>query len=356
MTKIYGWTHERQQDFAPFSDLGLVPARVIVQQRELWHVLGLDGQTFDASIAGKFRHEADIGNFPVAGDWVGLDVQGDSARIQCVLPRYGTFVRKAAGEGSLPQVVGANIDLAFLVCALNEDFNPRRLERYIALSQSAKIEALIVLTKADLVADTTPFLDALDLVAMGVSVVPVSSVTGLGLPALNKWLVPGHTVALLGSSGAGKSTLLNALAEDDVMATADIRAADGRGRHTTTHRELVVLPNGALILDSPGMRELGLWDGADGLEATFTDIEDLANTCRFGDCHHGKEPDCAVVAALESGALDPKRWASYQKLKREIAFEQAKGDPLLRLENKKMWKRRNANYLTQMRLRDRFNG
>jgi ribosome biogenesis GTPase / thiamine phosphate phosphatase len=355
LTKIYGWTHERQQSFVPFSDIGWVPARVVTQQRELWHVLTLDSQAFDAGLAGKFRHEAKIGDFPVAGDWVALEVQGSSARIHSVLPRYGTFVRKAAGEANMPQVVGANIDLALLVCALNEDFNPRRLERYIALSQSANIAPLIVLSKADLVSDAAPYFDALDKVAAGVSVLPVSSVTGLGLAALNKWLVSGHTVALLGSSGAGKSTLLNALAGADIMPTADIREGDGRGRHTTTHRELVVLPSGVLILDNPGMRELGLWDGASGVKTTFSDIEGLAAMCRFGDCQHGKEPNCAIVAALETGALNTRRWASYQKLKREIAYEEAKGDPLLRMENKKMWKRRTADHLVQVRMRDRFN-
>jgi ribosome biogenesis GTPase / thiamine phosphate phosphatase len=336
--------------------MGLIPARIVIQQRELWHVQTLDGQTFDASLIGKFRHEAQQGDFPVAGDWVTLEVLGSNARIRHVLPRQGILVRKAAGSGALPQVIAANIDLGLVVCALNEDFNPRRLERYIALCRSGKIEPLIVLTKSDLVTDLEPFLSALDQVARSTTIIIVSAVSGNGMSKLRPWLVSGHTAALLGSSGAGKSTLLNALVGHDAMATSDIRASDGRGRHTTTHRELVTLDGGAMILDSPGMRELALWEGAEGVSAAFEDVEALASQCRFANCQHETEPDCAVQDALQTGDLDPKRWAAFLKLSRELAYEKAKGDPVLQAQNKKIWKQRNANYLASVRLRDRNSG
>jgi ribosome biogenesis GTPase / thiamine phosphate phosphatase len=355
LKNTYGWTPERQQEFTPFSALGLVPARIVIQHRELWQVLTLDGQTFEARLIGKFRHGAQAGDYPVAGDWVAVDVLGSSARIHAVLPRKGTLVRKSSGNNALPQVIGANIDLGLLVCALNEDFNPRRLERYIALCRSGKIEPLIVLTKSDLVGEIEPYLIALDQVAKGIAIVPVSSVSGDGLDQLRRWLIAGHTAALLGSSGAGKSTLLNALAEEEKMTTSHIRANDGRGRHTTTHRELITLNTGAMIIDSPGMRELGLWEAADGVSTTFEDVESLTGMCRFADCQHTTEPDCAIRSALETGALDPSRWTSFLKLNRELAFENAKGNPVLQAQNKKMWKRRNANYVATVRFRHTFN-
>jgi ribosome biogenesis GTPase / thiamine phosphate phosphatase len=332
--------------------MGLVPARIVIQQRELWHVLTLDGQAFGASLVGRFRHEAGQGDFPVAGDWVALEVSATSARIHHVLPRQGILVRKAAGSGALPQVIAANIDLGLLVSALNEDFNPRRLERYIAMCRSGSIEPIIVLTKSDLADDLEPFLSALDQVASNLTIIAVSALTGAGLVKLKSWLVSGHTAALLGSSGAGKSTLLNALAGHDVMATSDVRASDGRGRHTTTHRELVTLANGAMVLDSPGMRELALWEGGEGVNAAFEDVEALAGLCRFADCQHETEPDCAIRTALETGGLEPPRWAAFLKLSREQAYEKAKGDPLLQAQNKKMLKQRNANYIAMMRLRN----
>jgi ribosome biogenesis GTPase / thiamine phosphate phosphatase len=352
---IYGWTHERQQQFAPLFELGLVPARVIAQQRQRWHLVTFDGMACDAQISGKLRHNANAGEFPVVGDWVGIDAHTATPRIQVILARHGTFVRKAAGEAHVPQVVGANIDLALLVCSLNEDFSPRRLERYLALCHACSIPAVIVLTKADLVRDLTSFLEALEQVASGITILSVSALNGDGLPALKKWLAPGSTAALLGSSGAGKSTLVNALAEAELMQTAAIRDTDGRGRHTTTHRELILLPNGALILDSPGMRELGLWEASSGLDATFTDVEELTQRCRFSDCQHHGEPDCAIAKALSTGELDQKRWKSFLKLTGELAYEKAKHDPVLKAENKKLWKKRNANFVAQLRMRDRFN-
>lgn len=334
---------------------GLVPARVVMQKRDIWQVQTLDADSFEASLLGKFRLEARQGGFPVVGDWVGLEISDASARIHHVLPRTTTLVRRAVGGDSSGQVIGANIDLGLLVCALNEDFNPRRLERYIALCRAGGIAPLIVLTKSDLVGDVKPFLEELADVAAGIEIVPVCAVSQSGLAALQLSLVSGQTAALLGSSGAGKSTLLNALAGSEIMATSAIRYGDGRGRHTTTHRELVTLPSGAMIIDSPGMRELGLWDGAEGVKEAFEDVDALVGACRFSDCRHSSEPGCAVRSALESGGLDASRWAAFVKLNRELAHEKTKGDPLSRAQSRKLQTRRHGNYIAGKRLRDQGN-
>lgn len=355
MTKIYGWTAKRQQEFTPLLAAGLVPARVIIQKRDVWQVQTLDADPFDASLLGKFRLEAQQGAFPVVGDWVGLEIAGTSARIHHLLPRTTTLVRRAVGGDSAGQVIGANIDLGLLVCALNEDFNPRRLERYIALCRAGGIAPLIVLTKSDLVSDVGPYLDALADVAAGIEIMPVCAISGSGLAALETKLVSGQTAALLGSSGAGKSTLLNALAGSEIMATSAIRYGDGRGRHTTTHRELVTLANGTMIIDSPGMRELGLWDGEDGVKEAFEDVDVLVAACRFSDCGHVSEPGCAVRAALESGVLETTRWQAFVKLNRELAYEKTKADPLSRAQSRKLQTRRNANYIADKRFVDRAN-
>ena len=343
LTKIHGWTLMRQQSFAPLLKLGLVPARVITQKRDIWQVLTLSAETYDASLLGKFRSEAPRGAFPVVGDWVGLEVVGKSARIHHVLARTTTLTRKAVGNDNAAQIIAANIDLGLLVCALNEDFNPRRLERYIAMCRAGNIQPIIILTKLDLVPDVQPFIAALDEVAAGITIIPVSALSETGLSALHPWLISGQTAALLGSSGAGKSTLLNALAGSQIMETAAVRYSDGRGRHTTTHRELVTLPNGAMIVDSPGMRELALWDGGEGISAAFDDIKALTGECRFSNCQHEKEPGCAIKAALQSGELEEARWLSFLKLRRELTSEKSKPELGTRAQNKKVSNRRKAN-------------
>ena len=317
-----------------------------VQQRGAYHLATPAGE-MTAQLSGRFAHEALEGDYPVAGDWVAAALRPDegSATIHAVLPRRSAFTRKAAGPGRpTGQVVAANVEMAFLVTSLNADLNARRVERYLATAWESGAAPVVVLTKADLCDDRDGPLAEIEAVALDVPVHVVSAVTGEGVEALRDCFAPGQTAVLLGSSGVGKSSLVNALAGTELMATGGIREDDARGRHTTTHRELVLLPNGRLVLDTPGMRELGLWDAGDGVAAAFADIEALAAACRFADCQHEAEPGCAVRAALDDGSLDPERWRSWGKLQRELAHLDRKEDPLARERARKVWIQRNKQY------------
>jgi ribosome biogenesis GTPase len=336
----YGWSRSLQRDFEPFAAQGLAPGRVIAQHRGLYRLATEAGET-DARLSGRFHHAAAEGGHPVTGDWVAAQGEPGFALIQAVLPRRSAFVRQAAGTGGGLQVVAANVDVALLALSLNSDLNLRRLERYLAATYESGAAPVIVLTKADECAEPGPAMAAVRAVATGAPVIAVSAVSGQGLTALGEQLEPRRTAVLLGSSGVGKSTLVNALAGAPLMAVAAIRASDERGRHTTTHRELIALPSGALILDTPGMRELGLVDAEAGVAAVFAgveaEVEALAEACRFKNCAHGQEPGCAVQAALGDGRLDPARWDSWRKLQRELAHERLKDDPLARKATQREW-------------------
>ncbi|HEY3951706.1 ribosome small subunit-dependent GTPase A [Phenylobacterium sp.] len=340
MLTHYGWSDALQHDFAPYAARGLAPARVTAQHRGLWRLMGEAGE-MEGRLSGRFVHQAFEGGYPVTGDWVAVEPHGEGATIAAVLPRASAFTRQAAGTGQAAQVVAANVDVALLTASLNGDLNARRLERYLATAYASGAEPVILLTKADLCPDPAPLVAEVEAIACGVPVLAVSAANGEGLAALAGWLKPGRTAVLLGSSGVGKSTLVNALSGEARMATAAIREADAHGRHTTTHRELIALPSGALILDTPGMRELGLWQAEAGVEAVFADataeVERLAEACRFRDCAHGREPGCAVQAALADGTLDAARWRSFQKLRKELAHAVRQEDPLARAAERKRW-------------------
>ena len=338
MITQYGWSETLGHDFAPHAARGLVPGRVLVQQRGQYDIVTGAGEMV-AEISGRLARDAVEGGLPVVGDWVAVAVREaeGAATIHAVLPRRTGFARKAAGQDQTMQVVAANVDLALLVAALNADFNPRRLERYLAAARQSGATPVVVLTKADLLDGGAEAVEAAKAVALEARVLAVSVITGQGMDDLRALMAPGVTALLVGSSGAGKSTLVNALAGSERMAVGDIREGDARGRHTTTHRELVLLPSGALILDTPGMRELGLLDAEEGVAATFEDIEALALTCKFRDCAHGSEPGCAVRAALEAGTLDEGRWRNYDKLGRELAFVDRKEDRFAREAERKRW-------------------
>ncbi|MGA2512704.1 MAG: ribosome small subunit-dependent GTPase A [Candidatus Limnocylindrales bacterium] len=315
----WGWDERRTAEFAPLAGNGLWPARVIAQHRGLWVVVGENGETA-ASPTGRFRHSANDGALPAVGDWVGCvsSPHNGEARIDVVLARRSTFRRKAGGPRPGAQIVAANVDTLFVVSSLNGDLNPRRLERYVAMARESGAEPVVLLTKADLVEDACRDVARLK-TELRVSVVAISSRTGQGTESVARWFERARTLALVGSSGVGKSTLLNRLAGAELMATREIREDDARGRHATTHRELFLLEGGALVLDTPGMRELGLWDADEGLDETFAEIAELAAGCRFADCSHKFEPGCAVRAAVAAGRLDAGRLKAYRRLAHESA-------------------------------------
>lgn len=345
MIQDYGWRDALQHDFEPYAAEGLVPGRVILQHRGRYRLATPLGE-LDAELSGRFVHEARGGDYPTAGDWTACAPREaeHAATIHHRLPRSSVFLRRAAGPKLDAQVVAANVETAFLVASLNADLSLRRLERYLAVAWDSGARPVIVLTKADLCADPTPAIAEVERIAIGVPVIAVSAVTGEGLEAVSAWLRPGETAVLLGSSGVGKSTLVNALAGDERMATREIREDDARGRHTTTHRELVLLPGGGLLLDTPGMRELGLWDAEAGVEAIFADVQEqiaaLAAQCHFRNCRHEGERGCAVQAARERGEVPQDRWKSWVKLQRELAHLDRKEDPVARAEYRRVWTQR----------------
>ena len=338
LLKAYGWSDALQAAFAPYAAQDLVPGRIVVQQRGGYRLITEAGE-IDARATGPLMKAASDIARPTAGDWVAVEARPGqtTALVHAVLPRSTAFIRKASGPRAGAQVVAANVDVALLVASLNANLNPRRLERYLATTHESGAQPVIVLTKSDLAEFLDEDVAEIEAIALGAPVLAISARTGQGLDALDTWLRPGQTAVLLGSSGAGKSTLLNVLAGEERMATREVRATDDRGRHTTTHRELVLLPSGALILDTPGMRELGLWDADEGVSATFADIEALAAQCKFRDCSHGEEPGCAIQAAIDAGELDPGRLYNYEKLQAELAHDRRRQDPVAALENRKLW-------------------
>ena len=326
-----GWTDSHTTEFEPHAAEGLLPARVAAQHRGAYVLFSELGE-LRADTAGRLSHEAaGAGDLPAVGDWVAIAraARGRRRDDPAVFARRTKFSRKVALNAAEEQVLAANVDAVFLVMSLNEDFNLRRLERYMTMAWESGAQPVIVLTKTDLCPDWELRVLEVEAIAFGVPVHAISSMTGDGLDLIRAHLAPGRTIALLGSSGVGKSTLVNTLAGEELLATQEIREDDGEGRHTTTHRQLVLLPDGGLVLDTPGMRELQLWESSDGLAETFSDVEELATQCRFSDCAHGTEPGCAVQAAIEDGSLPFARWASYKKLQRELAHLERRLDKRL---------------------------
>jgi ribosome biogenesis GTPase / thiamine phosphate phosphatase len=335
-----GWTPALEDQFTPLAADGLEPARVAVEHRGAYVLYTARGEQ-PAELAGRLRHGATArGELPAVGDWVAV-TPTEPALVHAVLPRKTKFSRLAATDHgqTIEQVVAANVDVVFLVAGLDGDLNLRRLERYLALGWESGADPVVVLTKADLCADVDAAVLDVEATAVGVSVHAVSNVTGEGVEELGAYFTPGRTVAALGSSGVGKSSLVNRLAGEELMATGDLRA-DGRGRHTTTNRQLLVLAGGGLYLDTPGMRELRLWDSEEGLAQTFDDVAAAAALCRFADCSHEREPGCGVRAALAEGTLTAERYESWKKLQAELRHLAVKQDKRLRSESKKEIRRR----------------
>jgi ribosome biogenesis GTPase len=318
--EAFGWSETFARAFAEGEHAGLVPGRVADSRKgllTLWTAAG----SFRATLSGRLRHVARPGELPTVGDWVAARLQAGEQRavIQRVLPRKSRFVRRAAGDPPREQVVAANVDTVLLVCGLDGEFEPRRLERLLALGWQSGARPVVVLNKTDCHRDPAAALRQAEAAAPGVAVRALSAREGEGLSELVALLPPAHTAALLGSSGVGKSTLINRLLGEERLRTGAVREKDARGRHTTSHRELVVLPSGGLLIDTPGLREVQLWQTQDGFAEAFEDVLALAQGCRFGDCRHQDEPDCAVREALERGTLDAGRLASFGKLRNELA-------------------------------------
>ena len=333
---VLGWTDELEAAFTPHAERGFEPARVVAEHRGGYLVRGERDERL-AHPRGKLRDDEINAGMPAVGDWVAVcDAPGDRAAIEAVLPRRTKVSRKTPWLKAEEHILAANVDTVLLVSGLDEDFNPRRLERYLTAAWDSGADPVVVLTKLDLLDDTDKLVEA-ESVSFGVPIFPVSNVTGEGIEELRGLLRPTRTFVLLGSSGSGKSTLVNRLAGRWLMPTGDVRK-DGRGRHTTRHRQLLVLPGGALLVDTPGLRELQVWEG--DLDSAFADIAELADTCRFNDCAHNTEPDCAVQEALESGSLDPDRWASYLKLQRELGALRARRGSREHRELKRRWRAR----------------
>lgn len=337
---LLGWDAMYSAAFAPYRESGSSAGRVILQHNHIYTVATAEGE-LRAQVSGRLRYEtATAEGLPAVGDWVALRIPpGEgSALIQAVLSRRTKFSRKAAGRAAREQVVAANVDTVFLLVGADNDYSPRRAERYLAAAWESGAAPVIVLNKIDLCADTASRVLELETAACGVPVHGISARHGDGVHMLAAYCRPGQTVALLGSSGVGKSTLVNTLLGSARLPTATVREADQRGRHTTTWRELVFLPEGGMLIDTPGMRELQLWDADEGVQLTFDEIETLARECRFRDCRHENEPGCAVRAAVEAGDLDPDRLRNMHKLQKELAWLDRRQDQSAALDEKRRWK------------------
>jgi ribosome biogenesis GTPase / thiamine phosphate phosphatase len=327
-----GWDAATASAFEQLQDDNLFPARVAAQHRGEYVLFSADGDV-RAKSSGRLFYDREVGGeLPAVGDWVGVR---PPATIMSILPRRSAFVRKNAGNDSIDQVLASNVDTAFLLAGLDDDFSLRRLERYLTTAWESGAQPVVVLTKTDLCADVDAAVLEVESVAIAVPVHPVCNLSGEGLVLLEPYLQPGRTAVLLGSSGVGKSSLLNRLAGCELMRTSAV-AADGTGRHTTTHRELVLLPGGGLVIDTPGLRELQFWEG--DVSAAFEDVEALAAECRFRDCAHTREPGCAVLRAVDEGTLELDRLRSWRKLQRELESIAARTDKRLRAARKKRWK------------------
>ena len=338
-----GWNPFFQEHFQAHNMSDAIPARVVSESKNSFQVYCGFG-SLTAGIAGKMRYGDEAENiYPAVGDWVAVKplLREKKGVIQAILPRRSKFSRKAAGERTEEQVVAANIDTVFIVSGLDggRSFNLRRIERYLTLAWSSGAVPVVVLNKVDLCPDVRAYVQSIEDIAPGVSVHPVSARQRIGLEALRSYLPRGSTGALLGSSGVGKSALVNALFGVERQETGEIRQDDHQGRHTTTKRELILLPDGGIVIDTPGMREIQMWAGEEDLHGTFHDIETLAKGCRFSDCGHHAESGCAVRAAIGRGKLDEARLDSYHKLQKEVVYLASREEGSARLYEKMKFKK-----------------
>lgn len=336
-----GWNSFFEKHFERFRSQNFTVGRIAVEHKERYEIYTEQGEV-PGEITGKFRFEAERReDFPAVGDWVVIHVitEDHFALIHAVLPRRTKFSRKVAGSTTEEQIMAANIDTAFIVSGLDEDFNLRRIERYLLLTQQSGAEAVVLLNKADLCSDAQEKYEAVRSVAPSVPVYIVSALLHQGLDVIRSHCTAGKTASLLGSTGVGKSTIVNALIGDAVQKVQEVREESGKGKHTTTRRELFILPGGGLLIDTPGMRELQLWSSEESLSNTFEDVESLARQCRFRDCRHAEEPGCAVQKAVVEGLLDPARFRNYLKMQKEIRYLELRQDANAARAEKIRWKK-----------------
>ena len=319
---ILGWNETYQNAFLEFENQGFVPGRVFAEYKNFYKVLYEGGEIL-AEISGKLLHGAELQqDFPAVGDWVAISPRQNENRgtIHHVLPRISKFSRKVAGANTREQIIAANIDTVFIVNSMNNDFNPRRIERYLLLAWESGANPVIVLSKSDLCENLEDIIAEAEAIALGVPVHAVSTYMASGIEDLKQYFKQGKTVALLGSSGVGKSSIINYFLGEEIMKVQELRGDGQKGKHTSTHREMFVLPEGGLIIDTPGMREIQLWDANEGLSEAFEDIESAAANCFFKNCKHQREPGCALREAIANGVIEEKRLESYKKLEKELYF------------------------------------
>jgi ribosome biogenesis GTPase / thiamine phosphate phosphatase len=336
-----GWSDRHAHSFTSYCQSEFTVGRIAREYRNSYLLYTEQGEQ-SAEVTGKLRHQATgIQDFPAVGDWVVIQtrVSEQRATIHAILPRTSKFSRKVAGSAIEEQIIATNVDTVFLVSGLDGDLNLRRIERYLILAWESGVNPVILLNKADLCLNLEQCLMEVKEIAMGVPIVMLSAMQQQGMELLQPYLQPGKTIVLLGSSGVGKSTITNQLKGESVQTVQAVRLGDDRGKHTTTHRQLMILPSGALIIDTPGMRELQVWSATEGLPETFMDIETLVEQCRFRNCQHESEPGCAIQQALAAGQLDPKRFLNYQKLQREAQHLARKQNQRLTLAEKERWKK-----------------
>ncbi|MBN1622486.1 MAG: ribosome small subunit-dependent GTPase A [Endomicrobiales bacterium] len=341
--KELGWNQFFEESFknGKYHE-DLFPARVATAQREIYLILGESGE-YRAELSGKLRFNSEsMGDFPVVGDWVmaRLSPEGSLAVIEEILPRNTKFSRKAAGSITDEQVLVSNIDIVFLVNGLDGDYSPRRIERYLTLTGDSNVKFVILLNKTDLCSSLQQRIEEVKSISLGFPIHTLSALNNKGVEDLMKYIQKGTTIAFLGSSGVGKSTIINRLLGEERLKVGAVRESDSKGKHITTHRELILLPGGGIVIDNPGLRELQLWADEDSLENTFSDIKYLADKCKFRDCTHTDEPGCAVKSAIEKGELDSKRFQNYLKLKKELRYLATRKEKVKFRNEKVVWEKK----------------